>query len=102
MGVDWMVGADIYKRAGAAMRYFEKPERNGKSIGHASKYNSRMDVHDSSGVYNRAYYLIVTSGKYSFKQAFILFTTANKLYWTASSTFNQGACGVERAAKDLG
>jgi vibriolysin len=27
---------------------------------------------------------------------------ANALYWTASSTFNQGACGVETAATDLG
>merc|ERR1712019_330366 len=26
----------------------------------------------------------------------------NRMYWTASSTYNQGACGVEKAAKDLG
>ena len=31
-----------------------------------------------------------------------MFTMANKLYWTASSTFDQGACGVLNAAKDLG
>lgn len=100
--VDWMVGADIYKRSGAAMRYFDQPERDGRSIGHSSKYHSGMDVHHSSGVYNRAYYLIVQSGKYTFKQAFLLFTMANKMYWTSSSTYNQGACGVEKAAKDLG
>src|SRR5436190_18333905 len=28
--------------------------------------------------------------------------TANKNYWTPSSTFNSGACGVETAATDLG
>jgi vibriolysin len=27
---------------------------------------------------------------------------ANDLYWTASSTFNVGACGVESAASDMG
>jgi pseudolysin/vibriolysin len=27
---------------------------------------------------------------------------ANRLYWTSSSTFNQGACGVEKAATNRG
>src|SRR5690606_36698 len=31
-----------------------------------------------------------------------VFAVANRDYWTASSTFNQGACGVETAAQDLG
>jgi PKD repeat protein len=34
--------------------------------------------------------------------AFQVFARANALYWTASSTFNSGACGVETAATDLG
>merc|ERR1712019_124116 len=100
--VDWMVGFETFKQAGRAMRYFKRPEDDGRSIGHASKYYNGIDVHWSSGVFNRAYYLIVSSGKINFKQAFQLFTTANRVYWTASSTYNQGACGVERAAKDLG
>ena len=32
-----MVGADIYKQAGKGMRYFDQPEKDGRSIGHASK-----------------------------------------------------------------
>ena len=31
-----------------------------------------------------------------------MFARANDLYWTASTTFNQGACGTETAASDLG
>ena len=31
-----------------------------------------------------------------------MFARANDLYWTASSTFNQAACGVQTAATDLG
>jgi pseudolysin/vibriolysin len=35
-------------------------------------------------------------------KAFKVFARANALYWTASSTFNSGACGVQTAATDLG
>ena len=37
-----------------SLRYFEDPARDGKSIGHASDYYDGIDVHHSSGVYNRA------------------------------------------------
>ena len=36
------------------------------------------------------------------KKAFGTFLLANRLYWTPNSNFNHGACGVKRAAKDLG
>ena len=36
------------------------------------------------------------------QKAFKVFARANDLYWTASSTFNQAACGTETAAQDLG
>jgi hypothetical protein len=61
-----------------------------------------MDVHYSSGVYNKAFYLLATKTGWTTKKAFQVFARANDLYWTASSTFNQGACGVETAATDLG
>ncbi|MCV5569570.1 pre-peptidase C-terminal domain-containing protein, partial [Escherichia coli] len=31
-----------------------------------------------------------------------LFTLANQPYWTANSTFDAGACGVVKAAQDMG
>jgi hypothetical protein len=35
-------------------------------------------------------------------KAFKIFARANANYWTPSTTFNSGACGVETAAQDLG
>jgi vibriolysin len=31
-----------------------------------------------------------------------VFAHANAMYWTATSTFNSGACGVENSAIDYG
>jgi pseudolysin/vibriolysin len=36
------------------------------------------------------------------QKAFQAFARANQLYWTASSTYNSGSCGVATAANDLG
>lgn len=98
---DWMVGADIYKASGA-LRYMDDPTRDGNSIGHASDYYSGMDVHYSSGVFNRAFYLIATSSGWDTRQAFDLFVLANQMYWNATSDYIDGACGVIAATEDLG
>ncbi|EIL87887.1 M4 family metallopeptidase, partial [Rhodanobacter spathiphylli] len=60
------------------------------------------DVHYSSGVYNKAFCLLAKTSGWDVKKAFQAFALANKSYWTATSTFNSGACGVESAATDLG
>jgi len=98
---DWMVGEQIFKGTGA-LRYMDDPTQDGRSIGHASDFTSSMDVHHSSGVYNKAFYLLATSQGWSTREAFGVFLRANQLYWSATSTFNAGACGVESAAADLG
>jgi hypothetical protein len=36
------------------------------------------------------------------RKAFELMVDANRLYWTSNSSFNQAACGVERAANNRG
>ena len=97
----FMVGDDIKKVSGA-MRYMYNPELDGRSIGHASKFTSTMDVHLSSGVFNKAFYLLSTTSGWTVRKAFEVMADANRLYWTASSTFNQGACGVEKAAINRG
>ena len=56
---DWMVGYEIFKGTGA-LRYMDNPTKDGASIDHASKYTSSLDVHYSSGVYNKAFYLLAT------------------------------------------
>ena len=98
---DWLVGADIFKGNGA-LRYMNNPPLDGKSIDHASQMTSTIDVHHSSGVYNKAFYLLATKAGWNTQKAFQVFARANRDYWTASVTFNQGACGVETATADLG
>jgi vibriolysin len=99
--VDWLVGADIIK-SGNALRYFKQPSKDGSSIDNASEYTSSMNVHHTSGVYNRAYYLLSTKPGWNPKKGFQAFAYANKLYWTANATYDSAACGVAKAAKDLG
>ncbi|QUJ68445.1 M4 family metallopeptidase [Photobacterium sp. GJ3] len=99
--VDWVVGSDIFKQSGG-LRYFDQPSRDGRSIDHASEYTSGLNVHYSSGVFNRAYYLLSNKAGWDPRKGFEIFAVANQLYWTPNSTFDQGGCGVVKAAQDLG
>lgn len=102
---DFLVGADIVKTSagiGDALRYMCNPPQDGGSIDNAADYNSGLDVHYSSGVYNKSFCLLAKTSGWDVKKAFQVYALANKSYWTATSTFNSGACGVESAATDLG
>ena len=99
---DFDVGREIFKSPSGALRYMCNPPADGGSIDNASQYNSSLDVHYSSGVYNKAFCLLAKTAGWGTPKAFQVMARANALYWTASSTFNQGACGVETAATDLG
>ena len=98
---DFLVGAEIFKSTGA-LRYMCNPTQDGASIDNAANYTSSLDVHYSSGVYNKAFCLLAKTTGWNTQKAFQVMARANANYWTASSTFNQGACGVETAATDLG
>ena len=98
---DWKVGYDIFKGSGA-LRYMNNPPLDGASIDHASDMTSNMDPHYSSGVYNKAFYNLATKSGWNTQKAFQVFARANRDYWTANTTWNNGACGVETAATDLG
>ena len=99
---DFLVGADIFKASGRALRYFDDPTRDGRSIGHARNYTNGLDVHYSSGVFNKAFYLLANKPNWGTVKAFKAFAKANKDYWTPSTNFNQGGVGVRQAATDLG
>ncbi|MEI8596024.1 M4 family metallopeptidase [Photobacterium sp. Hal280] len=99
--VDWVVGSDIFKQSGG-LRYFDQPSKDGRSIDHASQYTSGLNVHYSSGVFNRAYYLLANKSGWDARKGFEVFAVANQLYWTANSNFDQGGCGVVKATQDLG
>jgi vibriolysin len=99
---DFDVGREIFKSASGALRYMCNPPADGGSIDNAADYRSGLDVHYSSGVYNKAFCTLAKTAGWNTPTAFKVFARANALYWTASSTFNSGACGVETAATDLG
>ncbi|WP_269801438.1 M4 family metallopeptidase [Colwellia sp. Bg11-28] len=98
---DWLTGADIFKGEGS-LRYMEDPTRDGNSIGHADNYYNGIDVHHSSGVFNRAFFLLANKDNWNTKLAFDVMYDANRFYWTPNTTFIEGACGVIHAADDLG
>ncbi|NSL19404.1 peptidase M4 family protein [Tatlockia micdadei] len=56
-------------------------------------------VHTASGVFNRAFYLMAK--QLGIKKAFHAMVVANTKYWTPTTDFSEGACGVTYAAKDL-
>lgn len=99
---DFMCGYDIFKAAGEALRYLYDPPADGISIDHVDDYYSGMNVHYSSGVYNKAFWVLATTTGWNTRTAFDVFTKANMDYWGASTTFQQGAEGVRDAALDYG
>jgi len=100
---DFLVGEEIFKGAsGTALRYMCNPPQDGRSIDNAANMTSRIDPHYSSGVYNKAFCTLAKTSGWDTPKAFKVFARANANYWTGSSSFNQGACGVETAATDLG
>jgi len=105
---DFMVGAEMVKPATvpllgmAALRDMCTPSNDGASIGNAADYRDGLDVHYSSGVYNRAFCTLAKTGGWNTRRAFEAFHDANALYWQPAETFDSGACGVEQAALDRG
>lgn len=108
---NWMIGSDITLwLVGDALRYMDIPSKDctqgktqGKdcSIDDADQYNDKVDVHFSSGVYNRMFYLLANSKGWNTRKAFDVMVKANQDYWTATTTFTEGACGVMKATTDL-
>ncbi|MDQ1351074.1 MAG: vibriolysin, partial [Acidobacteriota bacterium] len=99
---DFMCGYDIYKAAGKALRYLCNPPLDGISIDHVSEYYTGLDVHYSSGIYNKVFCLVAQSSGWTTRMAFDIFTKANVDYWTASETFVSGAEDVRQATLDYG
>ena len=56
-------------------------------------------VHTASGVFNKAFYLMAK--ELGIKTAFHVMIVANTTYWTPTTDFVEGACGVIYAAQDL-
>jgi Zn-dependent metalloprotease len=91
---DFMVGFDIFKSLTGALRYMCNPPQDGRSIDHASDYYNGLDVHYSSGVFNKAFCLLAKSSGWDTQKAFQAFAFANMNKWTPSETFVSAARGV--------
>ena len=104
---NFLVGDEIIKPAavpvlGPSLRDMCTPSNDGASIDSARDYYEGLDVHYSSGVYNRAFCNLANTTGWDTRKAFEVFHDANALYWSPSESFNGGACGVEQAAVDRG
>jgi vibriolysin len=98
---DWRVGAEIVKGS-EALRYLDNPAADGHSIDDYVNYSDSLDVHHSSGLFNKAFYLLATKPGWNTRKAFDVMVKANTDYWIAASTFRSAACGAITAATDLG
>lgn len=100
----WQIGPEIMKEDSGydALRYMDKPSRDGMSIDVADDYYGGLDVHYSSGVFNHLFYILANQPDWNIRKAFDVMVKANMDYWTPYSTFDEGGCGVLSAAKDLG
>lgn len=98
-GVDWSVGREATIGA-EPIRYMDDPVKDGRSIDNALSYNDKLDVHQSSGVFNKAFYLLAHKTGWSVRKAFQVMVDANMNYWTSSTHFEPAACGVIQAAID--
>ncbi|MFC2146652.1 M4 family metallopeptidase [Acidobacteriota bacterium] len=99
---DFMCGYDIFKDPDKALRYLCNPTQDGRSIDHVDDYYDGLDVHYSSGVFNKAFCLIANSEGWTTRMAFDIFVKANQDYWTTTTNFQQGAEGAQAAAADYG
>lgn len=105
----WEIGGDVIKEKNAALRYLDNPEKDcqGKppgnkcSIAHVKDYRQNMNVHFSSGVYNKVFYILSTQLNWDVKKAFSIMVKANMDYWTPNSDFEEAGCGIMHAASDF-
>ncbi|MFA5959951.1 MAG: M4 family metallopeptidase [Tatlockia sp.] len=99
----WKIGSEVIKPNSSkeALRYMDEPGRDGVSIDSAKDYRDGLDVHHSSGVFNRLFYLLATTSGWNVRTAFEVMVRANMDYWTPLTTFNEAGCGIISAAQDL-
>lgn len=99
---DFKVGVSIFKQQGGALRHMDDPTLDGRSIDSINDYYPGLDVHYSSGLYNKAFTVLSRQSSWNTKKAFEVFVYANRYKWSPSTGFVSGAMGVKDAADELG
>ena len=101
-GDTWLVGEDIATPAlGVALRHMDDPTADGVSIDNYADYTPGLNVHYSSGIANKAFYLMATSGSLDLQAAAHVWYRGLTLYMTPSTTFSEGRTATVDAATDL-
>ncbi len=106
----WQIGPEILKEKNQALRYMDHPSLDcadrgpGEqcSIENVQEYQMGMNVHLSSGIFNRVFYLMGTAPGWNTKKAFDVMVQANRHYWLPLTNFAEAACGVMDAVRDYG
>lgn len=98
-GRDWGLGREAVI-GGEPLRYMDDPARDGSSIAHADDYMDDLNVHHSSGVFNKAFYLLANKPGWTIQKAFQVMVDANQYYWSPIAYYDFAACGVIAAAID--
>lgn len=128
--VTWGIGETVVRDSyGKAMRFMDFPSSDGSSADCLDKalaqsngaycaitYADMVDyananisdpedresfvVHSGSGVFNKAFYLLAK--KIGIKKAYQIMIIANSKYWTPTTNFVKGACGVLYGTRDVG
>jgi len=98
---EYEMGSRIAKGDGS-MRYMCNPPADSRSIGHVDDYEEGMDVHFSSGVFNKAFCKLSKMEAWNPRKSFHLFLTANKMHWEEETDFQEGADLTMLAVRELG
>lgn len=99
----WTIGLSISgKTPPTPIRYLNNPPLDGVSIDNLANYKPGMDPHYSSGIFNKAFYLLSVTPGWSVEQAFRIMLDANMSYWIPNTDFSYAACGVIQAAVNQG
>lgn len=102
----WKIAAEIMKKE-AALRFMDKPSKDGRSYDDASAYKTAakrglVPVHYGSGVFNHLFYILAHEPQWNIRKAFDVMVLANQYYWGPYEKFTGASCGLLYAAKDLG
>ena len=109
----WQLGSEIIKDSNpyglTALRFMDEPTKDCAagtspgdwcSIDNVKDYTDDIDVHYTSGIFNKVFYLIGSAPNWNAAKAFDVMVQANQHYWTANTTFAEAACGVLKATAD--
>ena len=98
-GEDFTIGREITLDS-TPLRYMDEPSKDGFSISHADDYVDGLDPHLSSGVFNKAFYLLSKKPGWNVQRAFQVMVDANQNYWSPIAYYDFAACGVIQATID--